>query len=240
MKSPLIIVALLFAPHVLLAAEPPAKVLDLSRWKLTLPVDTDRPETPDEILQAELASFVEPKFFFVDAAGDGVVFRAPCGGSTSKGSGYPRCELREMAGPGKQNAAWNTTGGGTHTLTMKLAVTNLPPVKPHVVCAQIHDAKDDVLMVRLEGKKLLIEREREPDVLLARDYKLGTPFELKIQAGDGSIQLWHDGGLKLDWKTSRTGCYFKAGCYTQSNLKTGDAADAYGEVIIYRLQVEHP
>jgi hypothetical protein len=34
-------------------------------------------------------------------------------------------------------------------------------------------------------------------------------------------------------------CYFKAGAYTQSNTSKGDAADAYGEVIIRSLQVTH-
>lgn len=35
------------------------------------------------------------------------------------------------------------------------------------------------------------------------------------------------------------GCYFKAGVYTQSNPDQGDAADAYGEVVIRDLVVSH-
>ena len=79
------------------AAEPPAKILDLSRWKLTLPVDTDCPGRPDEIKQPQLASFVDAQCFFVNEDRKGVVFRAHCGGSTTKGSKYPRCELRERS-----------------------------------------------------------------------------------------------------------------------------------------------
>jgi len=223
----------------LCGAEPPAKILDLSRWKLTLPVDTDRPGRPDEIQQPELDSFVDSARFFVNDSADGVVFRAHCGGSTTKRSGYPRCELREMSDRGETPAAWGTDDGASHTMTLRLAITNTPAVKQHVVACQIHDSHDDVMMVRLEKKKLFIERNKVGDVELDPDYALGTPFDLKIQAGDGSIKVWHEGVLKMDWKVSRTGCYFKAGCYTQSNLDRGDAPDSYGEVVIYRLQVDH-
>jgi poly(beta-D-mannuronate) lyase len=36
-----------------------------------------------------------------------------------------------------------------------------------------------------------------------------------------------------------SGCYFKAGVYTQSNPEKGDEPTAYGEVIIYDLSVTH-
>ncbi|MEQ8790519.1 MAG: polysaccharide lyase family 7 protein [Pirellulaceae bacterium] len=226
-------------PAALSGAEPPAKSLDLSRWMLTLPVDTERAGTPDEVKQPELASFVDPRCFFVNAEADGVVFRAPCGGSTTKNSKYPRCELREMTDRGETRAAWDTAGRAMHTMTMRVAVTKTPPVKKHVVCAQIHDADDDLMMVRLEGTKLFIERNDVGDVMLDPEYKLGTPFDLKIQAGERRVQVWHNGELAMNWKVSRQGCYFKAGCYTQSNPSKGDAADAYGETVLYRLQVEH-
>jgi poly(beta-D-mannuronate) lyase len=35
------------------------------------------------------------------------------------------------------------------------------------------------------------------------------------------------------------GCYFKAGAYTQSNEEQGDTADAYGQVEIHALDLEH-
>jgi len=223
----------------------PAKVLDLSCWKLTLPVDTDRPGRPDEIAQPQLKSFVDTKYFFANNAGDGVVFRAPCGGATTKGSKYPRCELREMNRPtdtastAGTKAAWATDDGKTHTMTMKVAITKTPSVKKHVVCAQIHDADDDVMMVRLEGSKLFVERNKTGDIMLDRKYKPGTPFDLKIQVADGHIKVWHNGDLKMNWKLSAKRCYFKAGCYTQSNPDKGDDANALGEVVIYKLNVDH-
>ena len=220
------------------ANEAPAKVLDLSQWKLTIPIDNDADGRADEVSQSQLPSFHDPRYFFVhDSA---VVFRCPCDGATTKGSQYPRCELREMSGTGKGTlAAWHTNDMGVHRMTAKMAITQTPVVKKHVVCAQIHDANDDVLMVRLEGKKLFIERNSEMAVVLTPNYQLGTPFELKIEAGDGRIRVWHNAEPKLDWKVARQNCYFKAGCYTQSNTDKGDAAEACGVVAIYHLRVEH-
>lgn len=144
-----------------------------------------------------------------------------------------------MRGRGKALAAWATDDGRSHTMTMRAAITATPSVKRHVVCAQIHDATDDVMMIRLEGTKLLIERNSDGDAVLDPEYKLGTPFVVKIQAANGAIKVWYNGDPKLDWKVSRRGCYFKAGCYTQSNVSKGDAAESYGEVVIYQLAVEH-
>lgn len=214
----------------------PGRILDLSGWKLTLPVDTDRPGRPDEIEGAELLRFASPDHFFANAAGDGVVFRAPCGGATTKGSGYPRCELREMTPGGGDEVAWSTDDAAPHVLTVRLAVTRTPPKKPHVVCAQIHDAKDDLLMVRLEGRRLFVERNDLGDVAIDDGYEPGRPFELRIEAGGGRVGVWYDGVRKLDWKVSRAGCYFKTGCYTQSNTARGDRPDAFGEVVIHSLK----
>ncbi|QDT01790.1 Alginate lyase precursor [Rubripirellula lacrimiformis] len=230
-----ILLCLLVTSSTAIADELPAKVLDLSDWMLTLPEDTDRPGKPDEIKQTELETFSDPRYFFAAPTG-GVVFRAHCGGATTKGSSFPRCELREMA-DAKNRAGWDTGGETVHTMTMKVAIAKTPPVKQHVVCAQIHDADDDLMMIRLEGTKLFIERNDVGDVMLDRKYKLGSPIELKIQAADGHVKVWHDGDLKMDWKVSRKGCYFKAGCYTQSNTQRGDDADSYAEVVIYDLNV---
>jgi alginate lyase len=226
-------------PPLCMAEEIPGKILDLSGWKLTLPIDTARPGRPDEILSAELASFQGTGLFYVSGASRGVVFRAPCGGIPTKGSSYPRCELREMAPGGTTEAAWGTDDQGRHSLAMMLAIAHTPAVKKHVVCAQIHDSKDDLLMIRLEGKKLRVERNSQDDMELDPNYHLGTTFTLKLQAGGGRIGVWYNDMPKLDWKVARTGCYFKAGCYTQSTPQTGDSPDDYGEVIIHELRVEH-
>lgn len=144
-----------------------------------------------------------------------------------------------MSGDGRSLAAWSTDDDATHTLVLRVAITRAPPVKPHVVCAQIHDAEDDLMMVRLEGKKLFVERNSLKEVPLDANYELGTPLDLKIEAGQGEVNVYYNGARKLNWQVSRRGCYFKAGCYTQSNPDKGDAADSLGEVVIYQLDVMH-
>jgi len=220
-------------------SKPPGAVLDLSSWRLTLPIETDRAGTPDEVRQPELASFVDPQYFHVSANGSAVIFRAHCGGKTTKGLSFPRCEMREMTDGGMKRAAWETDGNVIHTMAMRAAITVTPEVKPHVVCAQIHDAEKDLLMIRLEGTKLIIERNSLGDVTLETRYELGTPFDLKIQAEGGMVNVWYNGKLSLSWDVSRVGCYFKAGCYTQSRPSKVDAKTSFGEVVIYGPQVEH-
>ncbi|MBS0210780.1 MAG: polysaccharide lyase family 7 protein [Planctomycetes bacterium] len=223
------------------AADVPAKILDLTHWKLTVPVAGPGSSVAQEIRHPELTAFVDPTTFFVDAKSKGVVFRAPCGGVTTKGSKFPRCELREVYGNAKKEseAVWATDDGVSHVMTATLAVTHLPDYKPHVVCAQIHDAKDDLMMVRLEGHKLFVERNLTGDVGLDSNYALGTFFDLKIEASDGHVKVWYNGTPKLDWEQPRHGCYFKAGCYTQSNVQKGDSPSAYGEVVIRKLALVH-
>lgn len=223
---------------VLAAAEPPGKMLDLAHWKLTLPTAAAGEKHALEIRQPQLATFSELSCFFFDPQLRGVVLRAACGGAVTKGSKFPRCELRELYGSGKDSAAvWSTADPVEHVLEATLAITHLPAHKPQVVCAQIHDAEDDLLMIRLEKRRLFVERNETGDIPLDSNYELGTFFDLKIMAGQGHAKVWYNGAAKLDWEVVRPGCYFKAGCYTQSNVQKGDAPDAYGEVVIRRLEV---
>lgn len=221
------------------AAEFPSQVLDLSGWKLTVPENTSHPGNPDERSGKDLVKYEDSRYFRVASEGQGVLFRAPCGGVATKGSQYPRCELREMKPGGAKKANWGTADGQRHTMITSLAILKTPAVKKHVVCAQIHDAEDDLMMIRLEGKKLFVERNDLADVRLDSNYELGTRFSVKIEAEGGHVKVWYNDQLKMDWVVSQQGCYFKAGCYTQSNLKKGDAATAAGEVVIYGLAVFH-
>lgn len=218
--------------------ELPSEVLDLTAWKLTLPVDTEHEGSPDEIEQPELAGFELSPWFEVTETGDGVRFRANCGGATTDNSGYPRSELREMTSDGLDEASWSTTEG-VHRLVVTEAITALPTEKPHVVAAQIHDDSDDVVMVRLEGTRLFVEGGGDELGLLDDDYTLGTPFTVELVASEGVITVTYEGTTEVTVERDATGCYFKAGCYTQSNLEQGDEADAYGEVVILDLVLEH-
>jgi poly(beta-D-mannuronate) lyase len=212
----------------------PSDLIDLSNWYLTLPTGDDG--DPDQVHQPDLATYSGPAFHLDDAK-DGVVFAATAGGATTSGSEYPRSELREMAGGDK--ASWSNTSG-THTLTVREAITRLPPVKPEVVGAQIHDAKNDVVLIRLNGERLVAEYGRDSTrITIDPAYKLGTPYDLRITAADSRIQIFYNGKLAADIPMSGSGWYFKAGAYVLSNTDKGDSPDADGEVVIYSLRVEH-
>lgn len=216
----------------------PADVLDLTEWKLTLPVGTQG--SPTEIRQPALRTFVMNPYFYLDSTGTGVVFQAHAGGVTTSNSGYPRSELREMTSMGMQNAAWSTTSG-THTMTITQTITHLPVVKPHVVAGQIHDASDDVVMIRLEGTNLFVEGGGDELGALNANYALGTRFTVRLVAGGGRIKVYYEDLVtpKVDIASDSSDCYFKAGAYTQSNPTQGDDASAYGQVVIHALSVTH-
>ncbi|MFA0087672.1 polysaccharide lyase family 7 protein [Vibrio sp. E150_011] len=76
----------------------PAEVLDLSCWKVTLPVSLDNGSRPTEFSEQDIAKGVmNDDYFYVNEAKDGVVFRSPIQGiKTSENTKYVRSELREM------------------------------------------------------------------------------------------------------------------------------------------------
>lgn len=212
--------------------------IDLSCWMLNLPTDTRKPGFTDEIEPPEIESFSRKPWFVQEAAGSRLRCRANCGGATTRNSSYPRSELREWDRLTNERAAWSTSSGW-HEMTLRARFLKLPSNKSHAVCGQIHDGDDDVLMVRLEGTKLFIERNELDTVMLDRKYNLGDQIDVRMVAHDGRIQAWYDGRKVLDWEVDRDGCYFKAGCYTLSNPSRGDDPDDYAEVVIDRLRIKH-
>lgn len=209
-------------------------MIDLTNWYLTLPVGS--PGSPTLIKQPQLATYsLDPWFVRV---GDTLRFRAHCGGVTTSGSSYPRCELREMKGT--SNAKWSTASG-KHTMIIRQAVTHAPVVKPQVVCGQLHGGSDDLSVFLYDGFTKSI-RWKKGDTLMGKlieNYQLGTMFEAKFIATDGRIELWVNGSKKASFSKSSSTCFYKAGDYTQSNVSKGDAPESYGEVLIERLVVSH-
>jgi hypothetical protein len=216
----------------------PGQLLRLTNWKLQLPIDTERTGSPDEIKQPELNSYTDANNFFLNSQLNGVVFRANAGGATTKNSSYPRSELREMTSDGRSNASW-ANNSGTHTMTVRQAITHLPDVKDELVAGQIHDDSDDVIMIRLEGAHLFVESGGKNIGDLATNYNLGTMFTIKMVAEQSSIKVYYNDSLKVTTDKNGSGYYFKAGCYTQANTTKGDSPASYGEVTIYDLSVSH-
>ncbi|WP_234347636.1 polysaccharide lyase family 7 protein [Streptomyces specialis] len=220
-------------------AEVPADVLDLSDWKVTLPIGDE--EDPTEIFQPDLDSYSHDPYFTVTDSGDAVRFRAPVNGVTTGGSSYPRSELREMESGGGDEIEWSSTSG-THTMTVREAFTHLPEDKPHVVGAQIHGGDDDVTALRLEGSDLWItDGDTAHHHLVTDDYQLGTVLELTYVVSGGEIEVYVNGALETTLDHSDSTNYFKTGAYTQANCGNSSPCDDdnYGEVEIHALNVTH-
>jgi len=223
--------------------EHPAQVLDLQRWKLTLPYGSAEDESePQEIEQPVLAGFVSEPWFRPTDDCTGVVFRAAVNAPTTSGSKYPRSELREM-NPDGTKAAWSSTVG-THVLTVTEAFTNVPEGKPHLVGAQIHDDDDDISVFRLEGTNLYVTDGDDANHKLITDsYVPGTPFEAKFVVRNGPVEAYDNGELQTTLQKDFSDAYFKAGAYTQANCERVAPApcseENYGETVIYSLEVSH-
>lgn len=224
----------------------PAEILDLSDWKVTLPVGTEKePERSLEISQPELATYRLDPWFMPTQDKKGVIFRAPINAPTTGNSGYPRSELREMSEDGEKTAFWPSTTG-THTLFLDEAITAVPKNKRHVVAGQIHGDDDDLLVIRLEYPTLFIARGKKNVHTLDENYTLGKRFTVEFVVQDGRIMVYYNGSSTPVYTLEKRlrMAYFKAGVYTQSNCETEGSpdlctADNYGEAVIYRATVTH-
>ncbi|ADP78246.1 polysaccharide lyase family 7 protein [Pseudofrankia inefficax] len=221
----------------------PAQILDLSKWKLTLPVtsapgaDSTNGREAAQISRPALRTFSMAPYFTPTGDNKGVHFRAPVNGATTPGSSYPRSELREMSAD-RVPAAWSSTTG-TNTMSIREAITHLPTRKPEMVAGQIHDANGYVAMIRLDGSRLYVEHDGQNVGDLNTHYVLGTVFRIRMVAAGGLVSVYYNDKAPVTFPLREGGLYFKAGCYTQSNLSKGEPPDAYGEVALYDLRVSH-
>jgi hypothetical protein len=204
----------------------PSQVVDLRTWKIGLPTAT-------EITNPKLEEYSDSTFQVVQA----VQFTVHCGDKAQEGSKYARSELREMNADGSL-ASWSSTSG-THTMALTQRITHLPVVKPSLVCGQIHNTTDYLILIELTGSALSVRYVDDVAGVLDANYQLGTQFDMKLVAADGYVDVFYNGVQKVHQAMDRSGCYFKAGCYLQSSTSTGDEATAYGQVEISNLVISH-
>lgn len=235
----------------------PSDVLTLNGatpWKITLPITSsgsvgNGAGSPLEITLPDLIGYKKDPYYLAQRGSDGVdevVFYAPSNGATTSGSSNPRTEYREMAGAsGTAQAAW-ATASGTHQLWVVGRVLQLPMVKPQVVLAQIHDAKDDFTFMAdgfspTDSGTAVTGTGTGGFCIVWRDWTgsqqytepviagvhIGQVYSLmiKVTAG-GSVGIYGDLGVVLPGSMTlrktyaggnHTACYFKAGAYVQEN-----------------------
>jgi hypothetical protein len=148
-----------------------------------------------------------------------------------------------MTNNGATNAAWGSSSG-IHTMFIEQAVTHLQTVKPHIVVGQIHDAYDDVIVFRLENKKLFIDLNGKDGTTLDTSYTLGKKFTVMFKIQNNKVECYYNDSLAYTYNVTFSGAYFKAGAYVQSSCQgakkvSGESCDAFGEMEIYKLWVKH-
>lgn len=84
--------------------------IDLSHWKVTLPVGKPTEVYPPEILSYAVNETLRP-FFYNDSINGALVLYAYPNSSTANSS-YSRCELRELMNPPNNDKNWTFAQGG--------------------------------------------------------------------------------------------------------------------------------
>ncbi len=211
-------------------------IKNCNQWKITYPTGKE---------DKTLCNEPNNEYFYVNTAGDAIVFRTPIRSSnaTTPNSSYIRSELRERTANGNSDIYWKTAG--THMVYVKQAITHLPMNKPHLVATQIHGNKDDriddAMVLRLEDSHLFLSfngGKLRRDVTVKSNYSLGTIHEVIFLVVDGKHYCYYseDGNLlnaynkdSADSYLIKDGpndfvmdksygeAYFKIGNYTQSN-----------------------
>lgn len=189
-----------------------------------------------EVYVPQLLTFEDPQHFFTRSDG-AVIFRAETTGATTPNSTNPRAELRQMKPGGKTEASWSNASQ-TWAMDATMAFTHLPGGKPHVVGMQVHDGKDDVTVLRLEGSSLYITKGDDTHhILVTNSYVLGTFMFVAVVAAKGGGITWTiDGDPKGGVGGVKKGCYFKAGCYTQASPSSSPPGTGYGETAFKSLR----
>lgn len=224
--------AVFLTPNVSAATLRPSDVLYLNDFYITLPTNKiSNPDIYGSKSGQTLVGYENKPYFY--AEGDSVVFRAPVDGAHTKNSKYTRSELREMQ-DGKL-AKWSTTKG-THTMEVEEAIMETAKgEKPELVSAQLHGAKDDIVLIHYSDKtkQLVAKYDDTKKFVIDPAYKIGTKFTIKMVASNGKVQVFYNGQLKGAVLAKDSGSYWKAGTYSQAK------GSGWSEVRIYKLKVTH-
>jgi hypothetical protein len=221
------------------AAPSPARgdSVDLTGWKLTVPVENEKGSAT--IIQPATPSAP----WLTGNPGGGVIFWAPTTGATTKHSDHPRTELDSLTN--------FTTGQGTHILTASVTLLQTPRDGRGIILGQIHGAGDissvPYVMLRVQDKavRVVVKQVQHGHKLinypLLDNVGLNTRFDFSItDRGDGSMVFTatRNGQTKqvvapvpADFQGATV--RFQAGDYQQANDPAG--AQDGGRVIFHQL-----
>lgn len=232
--------------------------IDLSHWKLTLPVDSGGGTggTAAEVKPIP-QNYSNPPYFYT--VSDGLIFSAPTNGATTSGSPYPRSELRELNADGS-NAAWGISDGGV--LSATLAVNEVPKLSGggdgRVIVGQIHGPKDELCRLYYDNGRLYFHDDKagngkETKFVLKSNsgettaIPLNASFSYTIRATSSQLEVTatYNGKTYLAAEPISSfwpgkPLYFKAGAYVQVGKPgsgAGSTGTGKGTVTFYALSI---
>ncbi|WP_430387514.1 polysaccharide lyase family 7 protein [Dyella sp. 20L07] len=207
----------------------PGQHFDLASYKLQTPIA--KGDSVQEVAQPALRDFTAP-FFYFDASTNTMVFDCPDNGASTRGSHFPRSELRDTN-------EW-TFSPGEHTLSASLAVTRQPSTG-NIIIGQIHGngSGSEALKIRWSKGDVVVGIKTSPGnteqrFTLVRGLALGDRIDYSIAQSDHAVTVTINGtsrSFTYDHSWDGDSVYFKAGNYLQDNSASGSA----GVVKFYAL-----
>jgi len=150
--------------------------IDLSHWKVTLPVTNDKGK-PYEIEPPEILDFASNEiarpYMYIDSTRGAIVFHALPTKSKTKNTKYTRSELREQMVPGENNVNWTFKDGGY--MKGKLAIDE--------VSKDSNGKYHRIIIMQIHGR--LTNEQRD---LIGEDDNNAPPI-LKIYWDKGKIRV---------------------------------------------------
>ena len=227
--------------------------IDLSNWKLQLPIDAKGSFRGKAAEVLSPASYSHSDYFHM--GNGGIVLAAPVNGATTGGSDYARSELREMNGSAK--AGWSVAQGGRLSATVRVdaAPTQSDGSFGKVVVGQIHGGSGQLVRLAWEDGTLFYANDKttngtkdlhiellnssgqQPSVSRNETFS----YVLDVSANTLTVSVKADGQtysssspIHRSWTDNAF--FFKAGAYLGVNERGGSGV---GQVSIFRLDVDH-
>lgn len=207
----------------------PGSVFDLSGFNLQLPLA--KANSIQQILDPELKTYSSDYFYLVQNP-DAIILTCHSYGAHTKGSHYPRTELRDKN-------EWNFVG--EHMMSVQLAVLQQPSTGK-IIIGQIHGNRKGTEAVKIwwnNGKVQVGVKEEvdgpEKRYTLLNDVALHQVLDYTIKQSGQSVNVTINGksvDMTLGESWSKEKVYFKVGNYLQDNLTPVST----GIVALYKIE----
>ncbi|GAA4115019.1 polysaccharide lyase family 7 protein [Aquimarina addita] len=250
------------------ASNNPYQLLELndSDWKLQVPIASNSYSCSGKSFNAGVLNISNTSLktyshssYFKAYDSNSVEFTTPGNANTTScNTTGTRTELR-------QNTEWNTNGGNTRTLKIKMRITQFSDSK-QIGFTQIHTGNDDLFLILAQritsNSSQFYLRMRGDAVKLGADkldsngyvlnsngdrlkYSMNTAYELKVSSGNNRIkvQIKNSAGSfyslydEPTLKDSST-AHFKAGCYILNNADGSGQKGGTAKIRFYTVDYD--